>query len=91
MLPPLVWTLCLAAQLRPGLPGLGLVAVALRGRTLQWFGAISYGIYLANEPIQKLLGLALARISGGNGSLFTILWLPAATLLPLAAAAAPAP
>ena len=88
LLPPLVWTLCLAAQLRPGLPGPGIVAAALRGRTLQWFGATSYCIYLANEPIQKLLGLFLARIAGGNGSLFTILWLPAATLLPLAAAAA---
>lgn len=87
LLPPLVWTVCLAAQLRPDLPGLGVLARTLQFRPMVWLGAVSYCIYLANEPIQKLLGVALAAIAGGDGDLFTALWIPLAILLPLLAAA----
>ena len=83
MLPPLVWTACLAAQLRPDWIGLGMVAGILRSRVLLWLGALSYCIYLANEPVHKLLGLGLAAIVGGNGALFTLFWLPGAIGLPL--------
>jgi peptidoglycan/LPS O-acetylase OafA/YrhL len=85
LLPPLIWTLCLAAQLSPD--RLRVVATPLRWHTVQWLGAVSYPIYLANEPIQKLLGFALAWVARGDGMLFTLLWLPAAILLPIAAAA----
>jgi peptidoglycan/LPS O-acetylase OafA/YrhL len=87
LLPPLVWTLCLAAQHQPRRIGLALLARALRTRLMQWLGALSYGIYLANEPVHKLLGLALAAVVHGNGAWFTALWLPGATALPLALAA----
>jgi peptidoglycan/LPS O-acetylase OafA/YrhL len=80
---PVVWTVCLAAQLRPERAGLRLVASALRSRVLLWLGALSYCIYLTNEPIHKLLGLGLATLAGGDGTLFTILWLPGAVLLPV--------
>lgn len=83
LLPPLVWTLCLAAQLRPNLAGLRLLARALRSRYLLWLGALSYCIYLANEPVHRLLGIGLGAVAGGNGALFTVLWLPNAVLLPL--------
>ncbi|HVC59780.1 MAG TPA: acyltransferase [Acetobacteraceae bacterium] len=83
LLPPLVWTLCLAAQLRPELASLGLLARALRSRVLLWLGALSYCIYLTNEPVHELLGFGLAAVAGGNGTLFTALWLPGAVLLPL--------
>jgi peptidoglycan/LPS O-acetylase OafA/YrhL len=85
LLPPLVWTACVAAQLRP--EAMRLLATPLRWRLAQWLGAVSYPIYLANEPIQKVLGFVLAREAHGDAVLFTVLWLPAATLLPVGAAA----
>ena len=85
VLPPLVWTVCLIAQFYPG--RLRLIASPLIWRPVQWFGAISYPIYLANEPIQKLLGFLLARFVMGDGVVFTVLWLPAALLIPIGAAA----
>ena len=85
LLPPLLWTLCLTAQMRP--LRLAPVAAALRWPVAQWLGAVSYPLYLANEPIQKALGWALVPMVEGNGGLFTVLWLPSAALLPLAAAA----
>ncbi|HUN44039.1 MAG TPA: acyltransferase [Acetobacteraceae bacterium] len=83
LLPPLVWTLCLAAQLRPDLAVLRPLALLLRTRLLLWLGALSYCIYLTNEPVQKSLGLLLAACVGGNGVAFTLLWLPSAVLLPV--------
>ena len=80
-LPPLVWMACLMAQVWPG-----RLAALLRGQWLQRLGAVSYPLYLANEPIQKLLCTPLAWLAGGDGPLFTVLWVPAATLLPVAAA-----
>jgi peptidoglycan/LPS O-acetylase OafA/YrhL len=87
LLPPLAWVLCLAAQLRSGSFGLAAVAVVLRTRVLQWFGAVSYCLYLVNEPVQKLLGVALARAAEGDQALFSSLWVPSSLALPLATAA----
>ena len=85
LLPPLVWTVCLAAQTRPDI--LKFVAAPLRARWVQYLGAISYPIYLANEPIQKALGVVLAGWVDGDGWVFSALWVPGAVLLPIAAAA----
>ena len=62
------------------------LAAVLRSRPLVWLGAVSYGIYLVNEPTQKVLGLALALIAQGNAMLFTALWLPGAIVFPIVAA-----
>jgi peptidoglycan/LPS O-acetylase OafA/YrhL len=112
LLPPVVWSLCLAAQLlsanvQPVRPSssftreresrrhwvpafmemtMGMLASALRSRLLVWLGAVSYCIYLVNEPVQKLLGVALAVTVQGNAALFTALWLPGAVVLPILAA-----
>jgi peptidoglycan/LPS O-acetylase OafA/YrhL len=83
LLPPVFWTMCLAAQLRPHFAGLRWLALALQSRILLRLGALSYCIYLTNEPVHKLLGLGLAAVAAGNGRLFTALWLPGAVLLPL--------
>jgi peptidoglycan/LPS O-acetylase OafA/YrhL len=85
ILPPLVWTLCLAAQLRPDRIGLNLVARLLQCRAAQYLGAISYCLYMANEPIHKLLAAALSHVTEGNAAVFTVVWLPAALLLPILA------
>ncbi|MEO8715860.1 MAG: acyltransferase, partial [Acetobacteraceae bacterium] len=61
---PLIWIACLMAQraadggrggrlLRP-------LAACLRAPPLLALGAASYCVYLVNEPVQKVLGLALA-------------------------------
>jgi peptidoglycan/LPS O-acetylase OafA/YrhL len=85
---PLVWTVCLLAE-RDADAGRRILAplrAVLRWRGMQWLGAVSYALYLVNEPVQKLLGLALARLVHGDPVLFTMLWLPAAAGLPLLAA-----
>ena len=82
-LPPLVWVVCLAAERRPG-----WWSAPLRCAPAQWFGGLSYSLYLANEPIQKLLGVGLSALVGGNGFWFTVFWVPGALGLPLLAAMA---
>jgi peptidoglycan/LPS O-acetylase OafA/YrhL len=62
------------------------VALVLESRPLVWLGAVSYCIYLVNEPVQKLLGVSLSLLVRGDATLFTLLWLPGATMLPLLAA-----
>jgi peptidoglycan/LPS O-acetylase OafA/YrhL len=87
MLPPMVWTACLAAQLMPDrVYGLRLLAAVLRSRPLVWLGAISYCLYLVNEPVQKVVGVVLAIAVQGDAALFTALWIPAAVALPVLAA-----
>ena len=88
LLPPLVWTLCLAIQLVPRHPVLGWAHAVLRSRACLWFGAVSYCIYLVNEPVHKATGVALGALAGGDGVLFTLLWIPAAIGLPVLVAAA---
>lgn len=82
---PLVWTLCLMAQLAPR-GALAPLAAMLRSAPLRWLGAISYGVYLVNEPVQRLLGLVLAWVAEGDATLFAVFWLPLAVALPIIAA-----
>ena len=86
LVPPLVWTSCLAAQLDPVRRPLAWLAAALSSRSAVWLGAVSYCVYLVNEPVQKLLGGGIALVAQGNALLFNVMWLPAATALPLLAA-----
>jgi peptidoglycan/LPS O-acetylase OafA/YrhL len=88
LLPPLAWILCLAAQCTTQASIPGLVRQVLRHRACAYLGAISYCVYLVNEPIHKLSGGLLARLSGPDGGLFTLLWIPTAIGLPLVVSAA---
>jgi peptidoglycan/LPS O-acetylase OafA/YrhL len=76
LLPPLAWTFFLAVQLRPDLIGLRQASAVLCSRLARYLGAISYCIYLVNEPVNKVAGEALSRYADGDGTLFTALWLP---------------
>jgi peptidoglycan/LPS O-acetylase OafA/YrhL len=87
MLPPLIWTICLTIQMQPERAGLQWAGWLLRNSTAQYLGAISYCLYLVNEPIHKLVGVALSRLADGDAGLFTVLWIPAAIGLPMLAAA----
>ncbi len=86
ILPPMVWTFCLAAQMRPDVIGLRQLSALLRSRQARYLGAISYCLYLANEPIHKVTGQALSRFADGDGWLFTVLWIPLSIGLPFLAA-----
>jgi peptidoglycan/LPS O-acetylase OafA/YrhL len=83
LLPPLIWTLCLAIQMRPETAGLRELGWVLRSRAALYLGSISYCPYLVNEPIHKVVGAVLARFSDGNAMVFTLLWIPATIGLPL--------
>ncbi|MDR3534152.1 MAG: acyltransferase [Rhodopila sp.] len=85
MLPPLAWTFCLAVQMRPDMVGLAMAGRLLRSRPAQYLGAISYCLYLVNEPIHKLAGTVLSRIADGDATLFTLFWLPVSIGLPIVA------
>jgi peptidoglycan/LPS O-acetylase OafA/YrhL len=86
-LPPLAWTFFLAVQMRPELIGLRQASAVLGSHIAGYLGAISYCVYLVNEPIQKVVGDVLGQIAGGDGKLFTVLWIPLSIGLPLLAAA----
>lgn len=83
LLPPLVWVVCLGAE-----AGSWWLSAILRCRLVQWLGGLSYSLYLANEPVQKLLGIGLSAWAGGDGRWFTVFWLPGALGLPILAAMA---
>ncbi|MBN8874939.1 MAG: acyltransferase [Rhodospirillales bacterium] len=87
LLVPLAWTLCLGAE-RAQLGAAGAwLARFLRARPLLWCGAVSYPLYLVNEPIQKPLGFVLGRLANGDALVFGLFWVPLSIGLPLAAAA----
>ena len=50
---------------------------------LLWLGAISYPVYLVNEPAQKVVGTALSALFPGQPILFTALWVPLAIAVPM--------
>ncbi len=83
---PLFWTACLLCEAATAPLPLRLLAAILKAAPLQWFGRISYPLYLIHAPIQRLLMLALAPVAAGRWPLFTLLWGPAAVLAPLLAA-----
>lgn len=83
LLPPLAWTFFLAVELRPDLIGMRQASAVLRSRMARYLGAISYCLYLVNEPIHKVAGEALSRYADGDATLFTALWLPVAICVPL--------
>jgi peptidoglycan/LPS O-acetylase OafA/YrhL len=87
VMPPLAWTFFLAVQMKPDLIGLQQASAVLCSRIARYLGAISYCVYLVNEPIQKVMGNILAQIANGDSKLFTIFWIPLSIGLPLLAAA----
>jgi peptidoglycan/LPS O-acetylase OafA/YrhL len=44
---------------------------------VQVLGAISYPLYLVNEPVQRGLAILVAPLAHGDVAMFTMLWLPA--------------
>jgi peptidoglycan/LPS O-acetylase OafA/YrhL len=80
-IPPLIWGGIMLANAKPW-------GAILEHRTLQYLGAISYPLYLVNEPVQRALALILGPLAHGNAALFSAAFLPASLTLSLALAAA---
>jgi peptidoglycan/LPS O-acetylase OafA/YrhL len=76
-LTPLIWAAAVAAQNAPW-------GAILASKPLQFLGAISYPLYLLNEPTQRALATLIPH---QNPTLFTAIWLPLALTTPLLAAA----
>ena len=85
MLPPVVWTVCLGVQMLPGRTGVRMAGWVLRSAVARYLGAISYCLYLVNEPIHKLAVAALSRLADSDAAIFTLVWVPAAIGLPILA------
>ena len=80
---PLLWAACLACEV-PRIPeAVRPLARVLNAAPLQWLGGISYPLYLIHLPVQRLLMLALAPGFGSRPVAFSLLWGPAAILVPL--------
>lgn len=91
LLTPVIWVACLSAQMARSHSGLLWRAArdagaVLRSAPLRWLGEISYGLYLVHEPLQKLIGVALAAVVHGHPGLFALLWLPGSIVVPILAA-----
>ena len=82
---PFGWALALLVQRHQNFPALGPL---LDSRAAQYLGAISYPLYLLNEPIQRACTLLIAPWAAGEALRFTAFWLPIAIIATLAAAAA---
>jgi peptidoglycan/LPS O-acetylase OafA/YrhL len=76
---PLAWAAIMLAQTRDW-------GAFLECGTLKYLGAISYPLYLVNEPVQRALALLLKPWALLDAGLFTALWLPLALLAPIAVA-----
>ncbi len=71
----------------PDRVGLRQANAMLCSRLARYLGALSYCVYLTNEPVQKVVGNMLGLLAGGDGRVFTVAWIPLSIGLPLLAAA----
>jgi peptidoglycan/LPS O-acetylase OafA/YrhL len=82
---PIGWAVAMLAQRNPRM---ALLPKLLDSRAAQYLGAISYPLYLLNEPMQRACAMLIAPMVGNSPALFTTLWLPAALATPIIAAMA---
>jgi peptidoglycan/LPS O-acetylase OafA/YrhL len=78
---PLIWALAVLAQ-RHRWGGV------LDHPWVLYLGAISYPLYLVNEPVARLAAMWVVPRAHGDGRWFTLVWLPLVLVLCLAAAVA---
>lgn len=79
-LTPLIWGVLLLAQTQNW-------GVLLQAPALRYLGAISYPLYLLNEPVQRGLALVLGPALQGHPVLFSILFLANGIIISLVLAA----
>jgi peptidoglycan/LPS O-acetylase OafA/YrhL len=81
----IAWTFVLLAQRHPEMP---ILPKVLDSRMAQFLGAISYPLYLINQPAQRGCAMLIAPLMHGNATAFTLLWLPVALAASILAAVA---
>jgi len=79
------WTILLLAQRHPHMP---LLPGLLDSRIAQYLGAISYPLYLVNQPVQRGCAMLIAPLIHGSAMLFSVFWLPVALIAPVLGAMA---
>jgi len=93
VLTPVIWAGLLVANTQAGVAGkdggrrfafppYGLAGF-LDWRWVQWLGAVSYPLYLVNEPVQRACAMLVAPLVHGDAALFTVVWLPMAVVAPV--------
>jgi peptidoglycan/LPS O-acetylase OafA/YrhL len=82
---PLGWAAALLAQRNSAFP---VLPKLLDSRLAQYLGAISYPLYLLNEPVQRACAMLIAPLTHGDPMQFTEVWLPVAVTMPILAAMA---
>jgi peptidoglycan/LPS O-acetylase OafA/YrhL len=76
---PLAWAVAMLAQEQKW-------GAVLESRGMKYLGAISYPLYLLNEPVQRGLAMLLAPLARGEARVFMLVWLPGAVIASLLAA-----
>ena len=86
-LPPLAWALMVWLQRQPDQRLTRPLVALLNHRTTQWLGAISYPLYLLNEPIGRVTARVIGIATHAHTLWFTLLWLPLSIGLSIGCAA----
>jgi Predicted acyltransferases len=86
-LPPLIWVIAIAAQRTPRFSLVRPVAWVLDHPAMLWLGAISYPLYLVNEPVGRGLAVVIGRMTASDPVMFSLLWGPLTLAMSIGAAA----
>jgi peptidoglycan/LPS O-acetylase OafA/YrhL len=84
--PPLIWVVAVMAQRTPDRRGIAPIARVLAHPAVLWLGAISYPLYLVNEPVGRGLAVVIGRAVQGDAVWFALLWGPLTLVVSLAVA-----
>ncbi|MDD2877598.1 MAG: acyltransferase [Acidiphilium sp.] len=85
--PPLIWAVAVAAQRMPQHRLIRPVAWGLGHPAVLWLGAISYPLYLVNEPVGRALAVLVGAVDRGDALWFSVIWGPLAVAGSIAVAA----
>ncbi|MGC9269620.1 acyltransferase family protein [Acidiphilium sp.] len=86
-MPPLIWVAAVMAQRHPTVAPIRPLAALLDHPAVLWLGAISYPLYLVNEPVGRFLAVLTGAATRGNGLWFGLIWGPLTLVGSIAAAA----
>jgi peptidoglycan/LPS O-acetylase OafA/YrhL len=86
-LPPLLWAVAVAAQRHPENRLVHPLVGMLDHPVVLWLGAVSYPLYLVNEPVGRVLAVLVGAESHGDEFWFSVLWAPLTLATSIGAAA----
>lgn len=86
--PPAIWALAVAAQRVPAHRLVRPIAAVLGHPVVTWLGAVSYPLYLVNEPVGRELAVLVGTATHGDALWFAMIWAPLTLAGSIAVAAA---